>query len=401
MAPHFEGPDDAPTAIDLFSGPGGNTEGLLRAGINVVAAWETAAAERYTYHVRHSEPNYIAQHGDASDVDPSKVPDDLDVVFGSPPCQGLSAAGGEVDPEDPRNELAFAPGKWVRATRPRLVILENVVGLQDLHGPIHEAVVADLADAGYDVETVKLNAAAYGIPQTRERVFIVGVRADQPRPGTWQPPIVVADGGGTAAQVSASAYGPDGMAGYRTAKEALEDLPRPLPSATPEGDNVHASIDEMLAYRDDHNDVHRVDPHSTNKPVERDGETVFVPPNHVATAHQRSTRERMAEMPLGHSGSSVTKRRLDPNEPAPTITISNGSPPVHYQGQSPSHPDRPLEQVRRLTVREVARLQTFDDAYTFAGTKQEQYRQVGNAVPPLLTWHLAGHYRETVLKPGC
>jgi len=398
--PHFEGPDDAPTAIDLFSGPGGTTEGLFRAGIRVVASWELQPAERYTYHVRHSEPNNVAQHGDATSVDPSNAPDDLDVVAGSPPCQGLSSGGGEIDPDDPRNELAFVPGEWARETRPRLVLLENVVGLQELHGPIHDAVVEDLADAGYDVETVRLDAAAYGVPQARERVFIVAVRCDQPRPPVWQPPIVASDGGTRDAPVAAAAFGPDGLAGHRTAHDALQDLPDPLPSRTPEADAVHASIDEMLAYRDDHNDVHRVDPHSTNEPVERGGETVFVPANHVATNHQRSTRERMAAMPYGHSGSSVTKRRLDPGAPAPTITVSNGTPPVHYQGQAPSRPDRPLERVRRLTVREVARLQTFDDAYTFAGTKKSQYRQVGNAVPPLLVWQLAAHYRDTVLDPG-
>lgn len=400
MAPHFEGPDDAPTAIDLFSGPGGNTEGLLQAGINVVGAWEIAAPERYTYHVRF-EGNHISQHGDASTVDSSKVPDDLDVVVASPPCQGLSNAGGEIDQNDPRNELAFAPGRWVRATRPRLVILENVVGLQELHGPIHDAVVTDLADAGYEVETVRLDASTYGVPQARERVFILGVRADQPRPGTWQPPILATDGGATNAQTKVSSFKSDGLPGRRTAADALEDLPRPLPSERPDGDPVHASIDEMLAYRDDHTDVHRVDPHSVAEPVDRNGQTVMVPTNHVATAHQRSTRERMAEMPQGYSGSSVTKRRLDPNAPAPPITVSNGTPPVHYQGRSPAHPDRPLKQVRRLTVREVARLQTFDDYYTFAGSKKEQYRQVGNAVPPLLTWQLASHYRRTVLNPGC
>lgn len=401
--PHWEGPEDAPTAIDLFAGCGGMTQGAMQAGYRVCGAWEVAAAERYTYHVHHCEPNAIAQHGDATDVDPSKVPDDLAAIFAGPSCQGFSSSGGEIDPDDPRNELPFSVIDWVEATDPQLVVIENVVGMKDLHGPLHEALVDELAAAGegYRVNTLDLNAADYGVPQQRERVFIVGVRVDRPEPVTTRPPIVRADGRGTDAidedtPVSIYAIGEDGFKGYRTAREALEDLPEPLASHRPVDDPVHVDLHSYAVYRDDDTDEYRVDPHSTPEPVERGGETVWMPTNHVAQNHQDSTRERLAEMELGHSGDRTTARRLDPDEAAPTMTVSNGTPPVHYQGRAPWRLDGDVGRVRRLTVREVARIQTFPDWYTFAGNKKEQYRQAGNAVPPLLAEHVAAHYREVL-----
>ena len=106
----------------------------------------------------------------------------------------------------------------------------------------------------------------------------------------------------------------------------------------------------------------------------------------------------MADFPLGYSGSSTTKRRLDPVKPAPTMTVSDGTPPVHYVWRSPSTPDAPLADVRRLTVRECARLQTFPDHWCFAGTKAERFRQVCNAVPVRLAEHVTGHLREVVFE---
>jgi DNA (cytosine-5)-methyltransferase 1 len=79
------------------------------------------------------------------------------------------------------------------------------------------------------------------------------------------------------------------------------------------------------------------------------------------------------------------------------MTVSNGTPPIHYAGRSPSYPDRDVADVRRLTAREVARIQTFRDSYAFGGTKNEQITQIANAVPPVLAKAIGTHIRHSIL----
>lgn len=140
--------------------------------------------------------------------------------------------------------------------------------------------------------------------------------------------------------------------------------------------------------------------------------------NHVPAEHDEETREWMASLPLEYTGDSVTTRRLHPEEPAGTITGSSSTPPVHYGGpvpygvqENPSctvtsrgqlrerghHDSISDDDVRRLTVREAARLQSFDDWFVFKGSKTSQLEQVGNAVPPRLQQHMTEHVR-TILE---
>ncbi|WP_066418881.1 DNA cytosine methyltransferase [Halorubrum aethiopicum] len=384
-------PEDGPTAVDMFAGVGGATIGLVAGGFNVRAAWETDPVASYAYRVNHTEGTDIAQYGDATDVRPDHVPDDLDLLFAGPPCQGFSSSGGSVD-DDPRNQLAFCVPEWVDAVGPRIVVVENVVGLQDLHGPTHGALVDALTDAGegYTVATLRLDAADYNVPQARERVFIIAVREDCPTPDQWEPPVV------TAPAPTRTLTG-TALEGYDTAGEALDSLPEPIVSMPPADDPVHATIEELQPGAGEWG-RHRVDPHTVAGHREVDGTIVVVPPNHVAPDHADATRAKYAEWELGFCGSRTTDRRLHSDRPAPTMTVSDGTPPVSFVGRSPSTLDEPVNDVRRLTVREVARLQTFPDMVTFAGTRVEQYRQAANAVPPNLVAHLAGHLRDAVLE---
>lgn len=389
--PEFEA-ENAPTAIDLFAGCGGFTTGAMQGGFEVRAAWETDPFARYTYHTVHCEANPLSLHGDATEVDPEKAPDDLDAIFAGPSCQGLSAAGGEINPDDPRNEHAFVVIDWVEATTPKVVCIENVVGLTELHSPLHQTLTKQLSSQGYTVNTIALNAADYGVPQTRKRVFIIGIRDDHPTPSQWEPPQ-------SNAESATHTLGGQTLDGYETAQEALEDLPEPLEQQPPTDDPVHSSMADYIS-DPNYGNRHQVDPHSLPEPVQRDGQVVFVPPNHVAADHSRAARERMAEMEQGHCGNRTTARRLHPDKPSPTLTVSQGTPPVHYQGASPEN-GSDISSVRRLTVRECARLMTFpDDWYTFAGTKKDQFRQVCNAVPPILAAHLADHLRREVIEQG-
>lgn len=375
----------------MFVGAGGLDYGLHLAGFNILAAWETDPAARYTYHVNQCERTNTALYGDATDVDPKKLPDDIDLLAGGPPCQSFSTSQGTVDPDDPRHELAFSMVEWTEAINPKVVLIENVAGLTDRHSGVHQSITERLrrAGKGYQVKTLKLNAAEYGVPQDRVRVIVVAIRNDITPPNQWEPEHVSHEEplqtltGGT-------------LEPFATAEEAIGDLPAPIPSEPPADDPIHTTIEEYLPNVGDRG-RHRVDPHSLPEPITRNGTDVFVPPNHIAIDHSDDVKERKAALKLGAS-INETDRRLHPAKPAPTMTVSQGSPPFHYQGQSPRHPDRNVDSVRRLTPREVLRIQTFDDHYVLAGTKKEQYRQAADAVPPLLAHHLGSHIRQNILR---
>lgn len=395
MSPEFEGPSNAPTAIDLFAGCGGLSTGLMRSGFRVVAAWEKATPEYGTYWQHHCQANDLALFRDATDVDASKVPDDLDLIAGGSPCQGLSSNQGEINRDDPRNQLLFTIPAWAKAVRPKLVLIENVLGLRTRHQPLLDALTAEIEDLGYAVNVVALNSVNYGVPQRRQRLFVIGVRNDLVPPEQWEPPRICNEG-----QQRLSDLGDGGWpANYTTASDALGDLPEPLAPAKVADDPLHHSLAE-LPYLDDTPITRaRVDPASLSGFVDDEHGERWVPTNHVRPDHGIDHQKKMADYPLGKTGPPTTARRLHPDEPAPTMTNSSGTPPVHYQGPTPTS-EGDVRDVRRLTVRECARIQTFLDVTTFAGTLGEQYRMVCNAVPPALAYHIGNHLITTVLEPN-
>jgi len=101
---------------------------------------ETDPVASYAYRVNHTEGTDIAQFGDATDVRPDRVRNDLDLLFSGATVSGFSSSGGSIE-DDPRNQLAFCVPEWADAVAPKVVVVENVVGLQDLHGPTHSALV--------------------------------------------------------------------------------------------------------------------------------------------------------------------------------------------------------------------------------------------------------------------
>lgn len=398
-----------PTAIDLCAGCGAASFGLQNVGYNVRAAFEIDPAARYTYQVHVGDHDDMAVLGhDVTDVRPELIEDDIRLVFTGPPCQPFSEAAGEIVTDDERQFVAFAIPEWVAALQPEAAIIENVGGLERNHPDAHGKILDDLEDAGYQVETASLLAADYRVPQTRERVFIIAVRNDRAPPTKWEPPTVRSD---DPDQLTFDQFGTnpeEGPKGYRTAGEALGDLPQPLPPMRPKDDPVHSvspydenrvrphSCGEWLSREEYHGDFDALGPDFRAGGAQA-GKAMLMPPNHVESNHRVSTREKYAQWVLGYCGDSTTDRRLHPDEPAPTMTVSNGTPPVHYVGAAPGV-DAPVEDVRRLTVREVARLQTFPDHWCFAGLRAEQFRQAANAVPPLLASHVGDHIRTEVLE---
>jgi len=390
MSPHKSG---HPTAADLCSGCGGFSLGAQNVGFNVRTAIEInpAAYDTYKTHIAdHDDMALVAR--DITTLDPKHASENIDAVFAGPPCQPFSDAQGDPFDGDPEDTVAFTVAEWVETLQPAVFAIENVGGLKRNHKNVMSLLLGTLRDAGYTVSPITLNAADYGVPQTRERVFILGVREDFEPPTQWEPEHTRTPHQGQTTLGSSNIP----IDGYYPAGGAIDDLPRPLRSQKPGDDPVHATP---------HQDENRVLPDTcpTWLDVDENGEysyggvtgDVCMPPNHVAADHDYSTKEKYAEWELGFCGGRTTSRRLHPDEPSPTITVSNGTPPVHYVGKAPGN-DEPVEEVRRLTVREIARIQTFPDSWCFAGTRLEQYRQVGNAVPPLLAAHVSDHLLSTV-----
>ncbi|WP_302084005.1 DNA cytosine methyltransferase [Salinibaculum rarum] len=389
MTYHVAGPDEAPTAVDLFAGIGGASFGMQTVGYYVHAGFDLDGVASWAY--QKQIPDAMGIQHDCSEPAPEKIEHNVDLVFAGPPCQGFSSAQGEITTDDARNSLAFSVIDWVDKLAPKAVVIENVLGLQALHTPLHTELEAKLASAadGYRVSTITLDARDYGVPQRRERVFICATRTDLPRVSQWEPPQ------SHAAKPMKTLTG-ERLEGYADAESAIGDLPPALPPqqrfVRNSGPNAPVSVDDQ-----------KIAPHSLPEQMhvgEKD-ETVWMPPNHIRADHGVSTRKRMAKMEYGHSGTSVTERRLDPDQAAPTMTVSNGTPPVHYKGPTPPYPDGVPDtpSTRRLTVREVARLQTFPDHIAMVGGKTRQFRQVGNAVPPLLAAHVTAHLGNEVIIP--
>lgn len=393
--------DDYPTAIDLCAGCGGFSFGAQMVGYNVRAAFELDPAARYTYHVHIAEHDDMAllsrdvTEGVPNDVINRVAPDGIDAIFAGPPCQPFSEAAGEHYTGDPTDTVAYSVAEWITTLQPKVAAIENVSGLKRNHESVLNAMIETLRDASYHLGVIEADAANYGVPQHRVRAFLLAVRDDLTPPEKWKPPAThTGDPHQTRLGVS------DDLKPYRTAQDALDDLPQPLTPQRPHNDVIHG----ISFY-----DKHKVRPHSCGRwlSVDEEGryyradgfdneQEILVPPNHIETAHREQTRENMAEYPQGYTGSSTTERRLHPDKPAPTMTVSEGTPPIHYVGRTP-HSDAPVSKVRRLTVREAASIQTFPDHWCFAGSKIERFRQVCNAVPPRLASHIADHLRETIV----
>jgi len=169
----------APTVASLFAGAGGSSLGFAMAGYREVLAveWDDHAAAC----LARNFPGVRVHHGDVADVDPAMLgmpAGELDVLDGSPPCQGFSTAGRRSI-DDPRNQLFRQYVRLLRAWRPRALVMENVAGMASgkMRGLFGE-VCDELRSCGYRLTVARLNAAAYGVPQARERVIFVGVRGD-------------------------------------------------------------------------------------------------------------------------------------------------------------------------------------------------------------------------------
>lgn len=350
------------TVIDLFCGAGGLSEGFRQAGARVVAGndFDTIAGE--TFKATHPEatflPGPIQNHSAKDFLKAAGIKKgELDCLAGGPPCQGFSVYNHQRGMHDERSGLFREYLRIVAGVRPKFVVMENVTGITSVdNGTAVKEIYTELEKLGYYVEHRILKAEAYGVPQERRRIFFIGALKQKsiiwPEPICWE----------------------ESLFPQPTVWDAISDLP-----ALKICEGAEATEYTSKPKSDYQYDM-------------RLNSTKLY--NHVAPYLAPINLKRLAYIPQGGSWRDIphsllpagmkrarrcdhTKRygRLHPDGLACTILTKCD---LHWGAFI--HPT----QERSLTVREAARLQSFPDSFRFTGPRGEQFRQVGNAVPPIL-----------------
>lgn len=381
--------------IDLFAGAGGFSLGFEMADLELLLALEKDDWAVETLKANHSSSKIL--HADITEQEniQNLVIQKPDIIIGGPPCQGFSFAGPNSDPNDPRNSLFVHFSKWVNVLQPKLFVMENVQGILSRKNSsgekISNIIKKTFEEIGYHIDVWILQAAEYGVPQNRKRVFFVGNLMGLSIP---PPPITHYYNGTTPKNID--------LKPAVTIGEAILDLPTILAGGGSEIQNY--DIDPTTEYQ--------IWARTNSK-------FVF---NHIAMAHTSRIVERFKLVQQGSSidevphklkvrerngNGSISKNKFNSNyRHLKSKNISNTIPASFYS--SFIHPTIP----RNITSREAARIQSFPDYYVFKGKRTlvskkllqklgksyfdrlSQYNQIGNAVPPLLSRAIGLHLRN-------
>ena len=355
------------TAIDVFAGAGGLSLGFEQAGFVPVLGVDSDARAMMAYATNFPDAALVA------DVESLSGSNLLDVVglnsctalIGGPPCAAFSV-GGIGRRDDERRGLVAEFARLIREVSPPYFVMENVPGiLMSGAREIAEGFRRDMLRAGYDVdEPWLLDAADYGVPQRRRRVFIVGARCGLTLPA---PPTPLGDKAPTTREAIGDL-------------EALEDR-LPGPSGEHDGELGPASPYALRLRGEIADDDNRARP--------RPRPTSLMGCGRVR--HATAIQQRFRDVSPGTSDPISRFLRLHPDSPAPTIRAGTLPDRGSHTAPRPIHYTFP----RCITVREAARLQSMPDWFQVDRTKWRGYMQVGNAVPPLLARAVAGAIRRT------
>lgn len=328
------------TVVDLFSGAGGFLLGFQKAGFEIVLSTDfdkDCAAVHETN--LPGIPFICSDIYNLSNEELKKhIKDEVDILIGGPPCQGFSTIGARAsskkeirDRIDPRNTLFKQYVRVLEYLRPKIFLMENVKGiLTKDKGTVLNDIKESFRNAGYSINYIILNAADFGVPQIRERVFFFGSRLN--------------------IEITAPlpTHG-EGRLPYNTVMDAIGNLGE---------DYIHTPNHQPLKHGDINIRRYMLIPEGGRMPEDK------LPPE------------------LYRKNFGNTFKRLDRNKPSLTMVPGHNAFPIHPWLH------------RSLTVREAARIQMFPDDYIFCGARQKQCMQVGNAVPVGLSYAWAVHLRN-------
>ena len=355
-----------PVAIDLFSGAGGMSIGFEQAGFDVVAAVELDPIHAATHEFNF--PDCRVLYADASTVDGEDLlkqagvrRGEVDVIFGGPPCQGFSLIGKRLA-DDPRNRCLFHFQRLVSEIRPRYFVMENVAGLTI--GPAREVLAAfieECHDAGYKVvePTQVLNAAEFGVPQDRRRVFVFGYLPNQRKPRYPDETHVARNKlGGPAIQRLAETPLPL----CPSVEEAIGDLPDidgfeeliasdSVPFRLKGGSAYARRLRGDLEDPDDFSYERVHDPKLLTASMRAD--------------HTELSRQRFRDTPWGNTEPISRFFKLPPKGICNTLRAGTASDRGAFTSPRPIHPLH----ARCISVREAARLHSYPDWFRFHVTK--------------------------------
>ena len=353
-----------PLVLSIFCGVGGLCYGFDLAGFDVALAVDIDPLNVQTHQQNFPSGKTVCQpveNLNAVSVDQlmeGRRP--IDVIIGGPPCQSFSVSG-KRDSADPRASLITQFVRLVGLIRPKYFVLENVKGLTQGHcKQVLETAIAQFEALGYQLPPWQvLNAKNYGVPQHRERLFLLGSREDQPLLSYPRPQQTIV-----------------------TVREALQDIPN--------ADDKRYQMDAgRLRYANTSPSTYGLRMRARSGSACPSSDLLN---NCQSTEHSANVRERFANLPPGRRDPISHCDRLNPDGVSPTITA--GSQASRHTARRPIH----YEHDRVITPREAARLSGFPDSFIFPLQKWHAFRQIGNAVPPPLAKAIALEVIKPFLK---